>query len=617
MIKRAVISVLTISTLFAFLQSSAAFAEGVDFSIDVSRAALQLTVPDAVNISLDPTSSVADFDSTTINISVSTNSAAGYTLTMSPTSTTLSGTTSAAIETLAENAEGYTEQSFTVNKWGYRILNNENYKAVPAVLSPEEWVTTGPANLSTKTLTLAAKVDGSQPADIYTTTLNFQVVANPNSPKDTIVFNGNGADSGSMASQFAYQGEPTKLNANAFIRDGYAFNGWNTAANGLGVGYGDGEDYAPAVSDSAKTVTLYAQWICDSSVNTCENVPSIDGSTGTAGRTLQAAFEQAYVNNPGQFPKDEGGYKHGLYVPHKNAQGEYDGTYFEATKQSDYDGIPAKDLRFAIQDIDLKVDGKEVCERTTVIGSEAYVLDLRDYSSYWIAKLADGNCWMTENLDLDLDSTKDYTNEDTDIGWNGTEYTATTWRPSSSTAHSKSSYVNSSNTPQSLDLGDYYYDGTFTYSTCDIVQGGCGYSANMSSAMREHGHIGNHYNTAAANATNNTSQVVLSETDRSICPKGWRLPRYVPSSSTYEITTLYQAYGLGSPGGTGVLFRAPLYFVTAGVPSADIGGGNMGWYRYGSFGNSGGIIIILYNGTMPWGGGNYFEQSISVRCIAR
>ena len=35
-----------------------------------------------------------------------------------------------------------------------------------------------------------------------------------------------------------------------------------------------------------------------------------------------------------------------------------------------------------------------------------------------ISKLVDGNIWMTRNLDWDLDSSKTYTNLDTDLGWN-------------------------------------------------------------------------------------------------------------------------------------------------------------------------------------------------------
>ena len=43
----------------------------------------------------------------------------------------------------------------------------------------------------------------------------------------------------------------------------------------------------------------------------------------------------------------------------------------------------------------------EVCEKTEV-GTVARLTDARDQKQYWVAKLADGNCWMTQNLDLDL-----------------------------------------------------------------------------------------------------------------------------------------------------------------------------------------------------------------------
>ena len=387
MIKRAVTKFVAISVLFAAIFTAPVFADdGVDISITVGDAALQLTIPPSVSIVLNPTSSAADFNTTTLEMNVATNNITGYSLIMTPSSTTLTGSV-ATIETLP--AGNYTESTFIANKWGYRIANNENYQPVPSTLAPSSWMTDGPANSSTKTLTIAAKVDGSQPADTYTTILNFQAVANPNAPKDTIVFNGNGATSGTMGNQLVFQGETTKLNANTFVKTGYLFNGWNTKTDGKGVGYGDEDNYTSPVASTATSITLYAQWVEDTG----------QGS-GSVGKTLQDAYEMAYVTNPGQFPKDGGGYKHGLYVPHKT-NGQYDGTYFEATQQSDYEGIPANDLRFAIQDIALEIDGVKVCDYATVIGSEAYVLDLRDFKSYHILKAADGRCWMADNLALD------------------------------------------------------------------------------------------------------------------------------------------------------------------------------------------------------------------------
>ncbi len=43
------------------------------------------------------------------------------------------------------------------------------------------------------------------------------------------------------------------------------------------------------------------------------------------------------------------------------------------------------------------------------------LIDSRDGKAYWVSKLADGNCWMTQNLALDLDSNKALTSANTDL----------------------------------------------------------------------------------------------------------------------------------------------------------------------------------------------------------
>ena len=50
-------------------------------------------------------------------------------------------------------------------------------------------------------------------------------------------------------------------------------------------------------------------------------------------------------------------------------------------------------------------------------GSEVtkQLIDSRDGKEYWVAKLADGNCWMTQNLAYDLVKGKSVTSSDTDI----------------------------------------------------------------------------------------------------------------------------------------------------------------------------------------------------------
>ena len=76
----------------------------------------------------------------------------------------------------------------------------------------------------------------------------------------TINFNGNGSTGGSTASQQISAGNTASLNANGFTRTGYAFTGWNTAADGFGTSYADGADYTVTPATGDTTVTLYAQW---------------------------------------------------------------------------------------------------------------------------------------------------------------------------------------------------------------------------------------------------------------------------------------------------------------------------------------------------------------------
>ena len=73
-------------------------------------------------------------------------------------------------------------------------------------------------------------------------------------PIHTIQFNPNGG-SGSSYSQSVNEFEPTALEANTFTCENYAFDSWNTAADGSGTTYFDG-----AIVRLLNDLTLYAQW---------------------------------------------------------------------------------------------------------------------------------------------------------------------------------------------------------------------------------------------------------------------------------------------------------------------------------------------------------------------
>lgn len=77
----------------------------------------------------------------------------------------------------------------------------------------------------------------------------------------TIVFQSNGG-TGVMANQTISIGAATPLTANAFVREGFLFEGWNTKADGTGTAYADSASAAPlaTIANQGKTITLYARW---------------------------------------------------------------------------------------------------------------------------------------------------------------------------------------------------------------------------------------------------------------------------------------------------------------------------------------------------------------------
>ena len=71
-----------------------------------------------------------------------------------------------------------------------------------------------------------------------------------------VTYDGNGATGGATEAQTKTWGVSLALRSSGFTRTGYAFTGWNTAADGSGTAYAAGASYTVNAA-----VTLYAQWI--------------------------------------------------------------------------------------------------------------------------------------------------------------------------------------------------------------------------------------------------------------------------------------------------------------------------------------------------------------------
>lgn len=167
-------------------------------------------------------------------------------------------------------------------------------------------------------------------------------------------------------------------------------------------------------------------------------------------------------------------------------------------------------------------------------GATKRLTDARDGKQYWIAKLKDGNCWMTQNLDLDLSTSKALTPDDSDVSSN--------WTPANNTLTDGTQTTTDYTAVWSWNLGDYVLTTPNAGTSCgssgksgfgDCTSVGFQSVAGMTpmtdgnatdvisgNTYNAHYHVGNHYTWNAATAGTGGTITSTNATD-SICPKGW------------------------------------------------------------------------------------------------
>lgn len=76
----------------------------------------------------------------------------------------------------------------------------------------------------------------------------------------TVVYNGNGATSGSTSSSTHTYGTAKNLTTNGYSRTGYTFLGWSTSSTATSATYTNGQSVSNLTTTNGETVTLYAIW---------------------------------------------------------------------------------------------------------------------------------------------------------------------------------------------------------------------------------------------------------------------------------------------------------------------------------------------------------------------
>ncbi len=219
----------------------------------------------------------------------------------------------------------------------------------------------------------------------------------------------------------------------------------------------------------------------------------------------------------------------------------------------------------------------------------AQLIDTRDNKTYWVTKLKDGNCWMTQNLGLDL-SNITLTSADSNV--------TSSWTPNLT---SQVWYADDT-------VVAYYDPGEYVYTT-PTVRNGCSnvealsdcvvkgwkdvsglrksadanfYKDNSDSVHNAteydaHFLVGNFYSFTAAIAGSSIASNFVPTKD--ICPKGWRLPSHANSALDKSYYGLMSSYGITPSSSTDInnlsldVRLSPLFLLYGGRLDGRNGGG--------------------------------------------
>lgn len=263
----------------------------------------------------------------------------------------------------------------------------------------------------------------------------------------------------------------------------------------------------------------------------------------------------------------------------------------------------------------------EICANSS-LGEEKQLVDTRDDKRYWVTKLADNNCWMTQNLDFDLIQSDIFTGMEIDIDpqhepWSAYAQTVTTLN--------SSTWGNTNGRPHSFDPGDYYSDGDTSASSCNyLTTSNCAhFSKTPFEENGEHGHVGNYYNWTAAVAYGywGTREISTSGQDIeiSICPTGWRLPYGYNSQNGNDFVTLSTASEWATNSDQ-KLAQNPSYFIRAGYISSGslIDAGSQGaFWSSTTAGNAYAAKMSFRSNQVTTVAIDNRGYGFTVRCIAR
>ena len=283
--------------------------------------------------------------------------------------------------------------------------------------------------------------------------------------------------------------------------------------------------------------------------------------------------------------------------------------------------------------------------------------DIRDGRLYWVAKLRDGNCWMTQNLDYVI-AAGGITGEEatqTDLADGAAWDASSAFPPRATEAQGTMTSSTEVTGTYSWDLGMYVkadpdafdqYCGTVSDSDVRIktlADASCeaagwvnvesGYTALTEERTDEaavdeaektydaHYLVGNRYQWNAATAGTGGNVAIEANAVSSICPAGWELPSGgTASAATNQFYKLVNAYGLAAAASGSGMTQAPLYFLPGGRvflgQLGDTGYSGLYWSATLAATQLTAYYLDFFSGAVDAAGAREMHGGQAVRCVA-
>lgn len=533
------------------------FAPVVLFNNSYAVHTISISATGSDTITVSGAGDGVSIDKTTIN--VATTCSAGYNLSLSTTvndsSLYFDGNPNINTSgTFISPVDGLSSLVSSSNAWGFYFsdnvipTSNSVFSPLPTLdnyiplKTPTETARSTTIN-DTLSLYYGVKVSGDLPSGYYKMKEDDdgdfgKIVYYATLPEDCfrylVEYNPTGTNlgtavtgTGSVPSQYISEGITENLTTNVYgnpVIDGmtYYFMGWNTAQDGSGTSYASGQ----AVTDLAaagNTISLYAQWNDCPSEKVCyyKNNANAEGSMG---------FQDVVSNSdimllaPNYSLPNYGfaGWSEDKNAAIKLANNEAVTIYGpnQTITTGDLSEIGLRLYAVWLESYETLQEWDSCNELE--IGDVIALRDARDNNAYAIAKLADGRCWMIENLRLESGNSigdKSLLSQGYDesfIGLAGSEDSNF-----SDSAIANSLYSTNGATEKTI-VGDYIGSRFPRYNNLNTLF----VDEKPNDGAMSIYNYGDYYTWSAVIANTNSyySQNAVIDSS-SICPNGWKIPR--------------------------------------------------------------------------------------------